>query len=413
MTTTPNMLLVLPTDHGSADTWDVILDTLFSRVDSHNHTVGLGVKVPTGGLNIDADLSFSPSGTPRAITDLKAIDFAPVASSVVTSLAGAFFISDGTGGLTANELYFRTTAGTNVKFTSGAALNVAAFAGGIGGDYSAVGAAVAFDDAADRYTFKQQGNIWARMASGEVRILETGTSEAVFVGLACPAALAASYSITLPLALPGSTQLVQMDSAGVLTASNTIGNTLTMPATMAGATNFSAAITMGSTLAVTALITATAGVTAAANQSFTTSGTGRYKHPSTELPIHIAAFGVDGASTYVTFNQVGYITGFGGACTVQAWVPLPVGKRILSYQQFYNVNSTGASITPKLRRMTIGTGAKNDVAAGVGDNTGAAVESQTIAASHTVLSGEGYFIEVSVSNAAHQVYGAIVLYDDP
>jgi hypothetical protein len=33
----------------------------------------------------------------------KAIDFAAVASSAVASLAGAFFLSDGTGGLVAND----------------------------------------------------------------------------------------------------------------------------------------------------------------------------------------------------------------------------------------------------------------------------------------------------------------------
>lgn len=411
MTTLPNLSLVLPVRGApGSGLWADAIDAALSLIDAHDHTSGKGLRITSAALNINADVSF---GTSWAPINLNRLTFASIAA--LASNNKSLFVSDGTGGLVSGELYWRSNAGSNVRVTSGAALNVAAFTGGIGGDYAAVGAAVAFDDAGDRYTFKQQapGN-WARLASGDVRLFETGTTDSVFVGLAAPAALAGSYTITMPLAAPGSTQLVQMDSAGVLTASNTVGNTLTIPATVAGASNFTGAITMASTLGVTGLITATAGATAAVNQSFTVSGTGRYKHPSQELGIHIAAFQVDGASTYVTFNQIGYITGFGGACTVQAWVPLPVGKRILTYRQFYNVNSTGVAITPKLRRMTIGDGTKNDVAAGSADNTGAAVESQNLTGiNHTVLAGEGYFIEVSVSNASHQVFGASISYDDP
>lgn len=128
-----------------------------------------------------------------------------------------------------------------------------------------------------------------------------------------------------------------------------------------------------------------------------------------ELVFHISSFQVDGASTYVTFNQIGYISGFGGACTVQAPVRIEVGKKIVSYQQFYDVNGTGAGILPRLRRMNLATGAINNVAAGTSDNTGTGVENQLVSASdHVVLSGEAYFIEVSVTNAGHRVHGAIV-----
>jgi len=407
---TPNMGLTLPIDHASNDVWATILSSVFDAVDSHNHTTGRGVKVPTGGLDIDADLSFSPSGTPRAILDLKAIDFVPVASSTVTALVGAFFISDGTGGLTANELYYRTILGSNVQVTLGAALNVAAFSGGIGGDYIPASALLSYDAASLSYWHQQPGapRPWARMRSGDIDIYETAASIVNRVRLKSPAALGASYDVTWPAAVPGSTQLMQMSAAGVLSASSTVANAVTLSG---GITN-NVTLTGGAT--ASALITANAGVTAGANQSFTVSGTGRYKHPSEELGIHIAAFRADGASAYVPFNQIGYITGFTGACTVQAWIPLPVGKRILTYRQFYNVNGTGASITPKLRRMTIGTGVVNDVAVGAADSTGAVVESQNLTGiNHTVLASEGYFIQVDVSQPTHQVFGASISYDDP
>jgi hypothetical protein len=154
-------------------------------------------------------------------------------------------------------------------------------------------------------------------------------------------------------------------------------------------------------------------VTVATGKHIRLQGTGRLKHGTRELPVHIAAFQADGATTYVTFNQIGYITGFSAACSVQAWLPLEVGKQILSYQQFYDVQGTGSGILPRLRRMNLATGAINDVAAGVSDNTGTGIESQTISASHVVLSGEAYFIQVNVATANHRVHGAIIAYDDP
>lgn len=210
MTTTPNMLLTLPTDHDSADVWGALILTIFGQIDAHDHQPGKGVKVPSNGLNINADLSFSSNSA----TNVEAVDFAAASTTAVSAFAGALFLADGTGGTTANELYWRTTSGSNVKLTNGPALNVAAFAGGIGGDYVSVGAAIAFDDANKRYTFKDGTTNWARLASGEVRIFETGTTDTVFVGQAAPAALAVSYTMTWPTALPAATKPVWVSSAG-------------------------------------------------------------------------------------------------------------------------------------------------------------------------------------------------------
>jgi hypothetical protein len=116
-----------------------------------------------------------------------------------------------------HELYWLTAGGVAVKLTNGASLNLSLI-GGIAGDYAAVGAEVAYDDANDRYTFKQQGapKTWARMASGDVRIYETGTNENVYVGLKAPAALAASYDVTWPVALPARTSVLTVTPAGIV-----------------------------------------------------------------------------------------------------------------------------------------------------------------------------------------------------
>lgn len=248
MTTLPNMGLVLPTRGApGAGVWDDTLDANATLTDAHNHIPGAGAQVPTAGLNINADLTFSSLYAP---TNLHRLTFASIVA--LTGNNKSLFVNTAD-----NELYWRNNVGTNVKMTLGNALNVGAFVGGIGGDYSAVGAALNFDDAGDRYTLKQQGNVWARMASGDVRLFETGTTDAVFVGLAAPAALASSYTLTMPLVLPGTTSIVQMDSAGVLTASTTINNV---------------------TVNASGIVTASAGVTCAVNQSVTVSGTGDGEH---------------------------------------------------------------------------------------------------------------------------------------
>src|SRR5215831_9762696 len=101
MSTTPNMSLVLPTDHGSADTWDLILDAVFSTIDAHDHTTGKGVKVPSGGLNINADVAWATN----AATGLKGAGFTPVAAAGLTSYSSLLFANSADS----NNLYFRNS----------------------------------------------------------------------------------------------------------------------------------------------------------------------------------------------------------------------------------------------------------------------------------------------------------------
>lgn len=225
MPTTTNMSLVLPTEGGDADIWDTLLAAVFNLIDAHDHSSGKGVPVPSSGLRINADVPFNYSGTYYAATGVKAVDFQPSAAADVSSYAGALFVNS-----LDNELYFRTTSGSNVKVTSGTSLNVSAFTGGIGGDYSSVSALVSFSDADDAYLFQQQGSPrpWARMRSADVDIYEAAAGITNRVRLQSPAALAASYAITLPAALPASTLLMQMSSAGVLSLSNTLASGLTL-----------------------------------------------------------------------------------------------------------------------------------------------------------------------------------------
>lgn len=211
MTTLPNMGIILPTLGGDSGTWDDKLNAGLALIDAHDHTSGKGTLVPSAGININADLPFAAHGA----TGLGQAAFTAVAALVTGSKVLFVNAAD-------NELYWRTNAGTNVKLTNGASINTT-LVGGIVGDYASVGAEVAYDDANDRYTFKQQSTKpWARIMCGGVQIAEFNTTESVFTRLVCNAALAASYDITFAAALPGSTTLVQISSAGALSYSNTI-----------------------------------------------------------------------------------------------------------------------------------------------------------------------------------------------
>lgn len=223
--TLPNMSIVLPTVGGDTNAWGTEVNAALQILDPHDHSPGKGPRVPTTGIGINADLTMAGFG----LTNLGRAAF-----SAITALATgskALFVNSAD-----NELYWRSNAGVNVKLTSGSTLNVS-LVGGILGDYASVGAEVAYDDSLDRYTFKQQGSPkpWARMASGPIRLFEFNTTEAVGVEIACAAALASNYTITLPAAPPASTQLMQMSSAGAVSVSNTLTVTLAASAGLSGA----------------------------------------------------------------------------------------------------------------------------------------------------------------------------------
>ena len=277
---TTYMGLVQPSENDDDDVWDTILTALFLLVDAHDHTTGKGAKVPTAGINIDGELEFNG----KQATELGGAAF----NNLGAPLSGGTYIAHVAGG----NLYFRN-ATTNVQITSGATLNMTTV-GGIAGDYTSVTAEVAFVNAQDGYTFKQQVGAavrqYAKMDSADLRIYEFKAHPAAgvptnFVGLASPAALAASYTLTMPAALPGSTSVALVSAAGAVTVSNTIPNALTL----------------------SALLTASAGVTCAANTDVTVSGTGRHKHGTQFRTVAAADF---------FGNSMSFIGGAAGGYTV-------------------------------------------------------------------------------------------------
>lgn len=235
MTTLPSMGLVLPTRGAAgAGAWDDTIDADLGLVDAHDHTPGKGEMIPVAALSIDDDVSFSGAYAP---INLHRLTFASV--TALSTNNKSLFVSSSD-----NELYWRSNAGANVKITNGAALNVAAFTGGFGAGYSSAGAVADYDSSTTRYTFKTGTGTWARAAFGGIRLYEHGTSAATYVELLSPASLASTYSVTFPAALPASTAVVQMSSAGAL--STTTAPTLTA-LTVTGASSLAATTVLGRT----------------------------------------------------------------------------------------------------------------------------------------------------------------------
>lgn len=389
MATLPNMSIITPALGGDSGEWDDKINAALGVIDEHDHTPGSGLLVPIAGLDIDADLALGGHG----LTTAGQVAFTAVAA--LAAGARVIFVSSAD-----NELYWRTNAGTNVKLTSGTSINTS-LVGGIVGDYTSVGAEVAYDDANDRYTFKQTaGGAWARIAAGDVRLYEYNTTETVYVGLKVPAALVSSWDVTFPLAAPASTMPVLMDSSGVLSASNTLPGAIVFSTsiqtpTIAGTPNFTGAVTMATTLAVTGIATFTAKPTAP-DYNYTSEQT---------IRINAAAANVV-ASGGPTWAAGRWIV---GTSTGQLWYPITLRTDdvIKSWVLFTSKASASGTITATLVKMTSSTGESATI--GVAQTDGTASPGNTtmgqISLTETVTGTTSYALVVTGGGTTGDYFG--------
>lgn len=212
---------------GDVDTWGTIyLNGDMDLLDAHDHTTGKGAPVKSGALRIDGDVQWNYGGSYFAILQARALGLKPVAASSVAGDANVLYVDSGAS----NNLYFKNQGGAAVRITSGNNLDIT-LVGGIVGDYTAVNAEVAFDAGLDTYTFKQEGSprSWAKMRCGDIDIYEAAATIANRIRLRSPAALAASYELVFPAALPSTTAHVRCSSTGTLTFSNDDSEPLVLP----------------------------------------------------------------------------------------------------------------------------------------------------------------------------------------
>lgn len=389
-TTTASMGLTLPVLNSDPGTWDTSLNATINVIDLHDHTSGKGVRVPSTGIGINADLTYAG----YSITNLRAAVYT-AQSSFATALS-TYVIG--------NDLYFRDGASNQIRLTASGAINIAT-TGGFTGDYIAASAAAYYDDVNETYRFLEAApapNSWSRVACGSVDLYEHASGITNRVRLSSPAALAASYEVTFPAALPGSTLLTQVSAAGVMTWSNTIANAVTMSASLDVGTTLgvTGAATLLSTLGVTGLITATAGLTAAANQHVTVSGTGRFKHGNWVRSVSpLAGFG-DFAGINTT-----YVVSSGA----QSWrvaIPMADGERFRTIT-FYYYGDGAADLTYTV--SSVSTGAVETVLTGptVLTNPAAAWNGETVAGLDHTISSSACIVILFSANAANIRLGNI------
>ncbi len=175
-------------------------------VDQHNHAPGSGVQINTTGLNIDADLELNSNN----LTEIRSLrleeQVAPIGGA---SDLGCVYNAGG-------DLYFNDALGNQIQIT------VDGHIAGTQGSISNLGppnnnASASYIDATQTIVFQQDVNQAANLDVASVIIRKTSVSSAG-IELAAPAGLASDYTITLPVAAPGSTSFLGMDSSGNVSA---------------------------------------------------------------------------------------------------------------------------------------------------------------------------------------------------
>jgi hypothetical protein len=382
------MLLIRPTPGADDDVWDDSINTLVALIDSHRHVVGEGRQIPSAALDINADVQFNFN---RA-SELSGAAFDNVGALPITGAREVFVF----GG----NLFYRNNSGTNVRITNGSTLDQTTV-GGIAGDYSAVGAEVAFNDTTDTYTAKQQLGAgvrqYGKFAHADLQLFEyiahpTGVVPANAVTIKSPAALAAPYTLTMPAALPGSQLLTQITAAGAVTLSNTVPS----------------AVLMGGTLGVTGLVTATAGLTAAVNQSVTVSGSGGHKHGDRDHVMHAQGFQVATRGNW-TFNTQNITS---TALDIAYAAPqLPSGSRVKSVSVVMGGNGT-VDVTVTAFSLS-NTGVSTNLGSTLFSNVVAGVATYTVDITDTVITTNSIIITISPNATASVLYTCAVTYDYP
>lgn len=393
-TTTANLGLTLPTLNGDRGVWDSPWNDNGTLLDLHDHSTGKGVKVTPTGLNLNADLTFAGN----AATNLKGVVFT---AQVAAPASLAVYVKS-------NDLYFKDGAANEVRLTASGAINIAT-TGGIAGDYIAASASVYYDSAAKTYRFLSAAplpNVWQYLGTGGVDLYEQGSGILTRVRLISPGALAASYVVTFPAALPGSTLLTQVSSTGVMTWSNTIANAVAMSSTL----------TVGSTLGVTGLITATAGLTAAVDQNITVSGTGEFKHGAMVKNVSPLIGNCLGGwpADFILIANASYVQSVGMAKGLSVPLPLEAGDRVttVGYTIGGNAGGTGDFVITVYRytalsvQTSLGTVTRNNHAAGL-------VTYSLDITDTTLAAGDVIVVEYVCSEADQKIAPLTVTYTRP
>lgn len=193
--TSPNMNLLIPgvgTEGGPQYAQDINND--LSILDAHDHSNGSGVQITPSGLNINTALSINAhSLTNVGLLNLTALSSTPSVNQSIYS-SGV-------------DLYFLDGSGNPIRLTQGG--SIVGTAGSITGLPSGTASA---SFASGTFVFQSATSTAANIDGGSF-VLRNNTALSKGLTLAPPSAMAANYSLVLPL-IPAQTNVMVLDTSG-------------------------------------------------------------------------------------------------------------------------------------------------------------------------------------------------------
>ncbi len=337
----------------------------------------LNAKVTPAGMDMNADLSMRSGATYYGLKDVHRLTLAQQAALLSAATYPASVYADASG-----NLYYNNASGNQIAITSGSGL--AGTPGSITGVGYGTPISVNWNNGTTRYEFFKGASVYADVDVGGVRLNDGDTN---FIRHVAPA-LAADYTVTWPAAVPASTSLLTMDSAGALV--------LTRDPSI-------------STLAVSGLVTANGGMTVPTGQNITLQGTSALKHGTRTLIVPGAAFQPNSETADIGRTN-GYITA-NVATTLLYPIELPAGTRINSVE-WNLLHDTSVSS----RSYSTNSGAKASDTETVIETDSSSAASVAVTVTNTtpftLSSADRYYLKATLQ-AADRIRTVVVSYDVP
>lgn len=211
---TTNMGLALPVVSSTlGPDWATLLNAALDQIDSHNHTTGNGVKVPSAGININGDLSFANNSA----TSLKSVSLVSNAASIVDPRSIYSF---------SNNLWYTNGSGIPVQITDGN--GIVGTPGSINGLVSPASASYNPGSLTFSWLSDAFNSTLAIMKVGSIELHASSISTNNKITLKAPNTLGSSFNVTLPSALPvfGSSQFMMLGSSGNIYFASGSGGTV-------------------------------------------------------------------------------------------------------------------------------------------------------------------------------------------
>lgn len=176
------------------------INNCLTIIDTHDHTFNNGSRIPTAGLNINADLDYNGYN----VTGVRTLRFESQGSvpSEPSDLGCMYEFG--------NDLYYINGAGQPVQITNGG--SIAGTTGSITGLVSPASASYG----SSTFTFRSGALIPANLDGASV-VLRNLVASSNGYTVNAPAAMTQDYSVSMPLP-PASTLPIVMDNAGAMSA---------------------------------------------------------------------------------------------------------------------------------------------------------------------------------------------------